>query len=243
MDEQGHDAFPRAAGAGVRPPHLIIFDVNETLSDMSVMGQRFSEVGAPSHLAATWFAGLLRDGFALTAAGTSAAFAELGAGLLRVLLIDQTLDRGIEEAVEHITHGLDNLTLHPDVVPGVVALHERGQRLVTLSNGAASVAADLLERAGIRDRFEQLLSVEEAGVWKPGPGSYRYVLERCGVSAAQAMLVAVHPWDVDGASRAGLSTAWLNRDGKPYPGYFRPPGLEVQTVGDLAQQLARAILP
>ena len=31
------------------------------------------------------------------------------------------------------------------------------------------------------------------------------------------MLVAVHPWDIDGASRAGLVTAWLNRSGGPYP--------------------------
>ena len=238
MDEQGHDTAPGAAGAEVWSPQLIIFDVNETLSDMAVMGERFREVGGPSHLAAIWFTGVLRDGFALTAAGTSAAFAELGTSLLRILLTGQPLDRGIEEAVEHITAGLDNLALHPDVVPGVGALHERGERLVTLSNGSASVAADLLERAGIRDRFEQLLSVEDAGVWKPAPGSYRYALERCGVPAAEAMLVAVHPWDVDGAARAGLSTAWLNRDGSPYPGYFRPPDLQVSTVGDLAEQLA-----
>ena len=52
---------------GPRRPALLVFDVNETLSDMSPMGQRFEDVGAPAHLATTWFAGLLRDGFALTA--------------------------------------------------------------------------------------------------------------------------------------------------------------------------------
>jgi 2-haloacid dehalogenase len=49
---------------GPRRPLVIVFDVNETLSDMSSMGQRFEDVGAPAHLAKTWFAGLLRDGFA-----------------------------------------------------------------------------------------------------------------------------------------------------------------------------------
>ena len=37
----------------------MLFDVNETLSDMSPIGQRFVDVGAPAHLAATWFAALL----------------------------------------------------------------------------------------------------------------------------------------------------------------------------------------
>ena len=40
---------------------------------------------------------------------------------------------------------------------------------MTLSNGSTSVAAALFERAGIQDRFEQLRSVEDAGVWKPAP--------------------------------------------------------------------------
>jgi hypothetical protein len=38
-----------------------------------------------------------------------------------------------------------------------------------------------------------------------------YALSRCGVLAAEAMLVTVHPWDTDGARRAGLSAAWVNR--------------------------------
>ncbi len=33
---------------GPRRPELIVFDVNETLSDMSPMAQRFADVGAPS---------------------------------------------------------------------------------------------------------------------------------------------------------------------------------------------------
>jgi 2-haloacid dehalogenase len=48
---------------------VIVFDVNETLSDMSPLGERFSEVGAPAELARLWFSTLLRDGFALAASG------------------------------------------------------------------------------------------------------------------------------------------------------------------------------
>jgi len=51
------------------------------------------------------------------------------------------------------------------------------------------------------------------------------------------MLVAVHPWDVDGAGRAGLRTAWLNRGGTGYPVHFRRPDLEVRSLADLAGAL------
>lgn len=47
-------------------PYLVVFDVNETLSDMSPLAARFEDVGAPSLTAQIWFAELLRDGFALT---------------------------------------------------------------------------------------------------------------------------------------------------------------------------------
>lgn len=238
MTGQGKGGSVQPAGRALRRPGLVVVDVNETLSDMSVMGQRFTDVGAPSHLAATWFAGLLRDGFALTAAGTSASFAELGAGLLRVQLAGLSLNREVGEAVEHIMDGFDSLELHPDVAPGTAALADLGLRLVTLSNGSTGVAAGLFQRAGIENRFERLLSVEESGVWKPAPGSYGHALDRCGVPASEAMLVAVHPWDIDGASRAGLATAWLNRTSAPYPSYFHPADVEVETLSHLARLLA-----
>jgi 2-haloacid dehalogenase len=51
------------------------------------------------------------------------------------------------------------------------------------------------------------------------------------------VLVAVHPWDIDGAARAGMATAFISRTGIPYPGYFTPPQITATSVGDLAAQL------
>jgi 2-haloacid dehalogenase len=217
---------------------VLVFDVNETLSDMSPMAARFEDVAAPGHLAKTWFSGLLRDGFALTAVGASTSFARIAADALRVTLHGLSLDRDLEAAVGHVMDGFAALGVHPDVQEGVRALSGLGIRLVTLSNGAASVAESLLERAGLRDHFERLLSVEDAGIWKPAPGAYTYALERCGVGPRDAMLVAVHPWDIDGASRAGLGTAWVSRDEGPYPAYFEGPDLRPRSLTELAELLA-----
>ena len=218
-------------------PPVLIFDVNETLSNMAPMAARFDDVGAPSQQAKTWFAGLLRDGFALTTVGADAAFARIAAESLRVSLHGLSLDRSTEDAVGHIMEGFQALRVHPDVCDGIRALSDLGVRLVTLSNGSASVAEALFEHAGIRHLFERLLTVEDAGIWKPAPGAYAYALDQCAVGRGEAMLVAVHPWDIDGAHRAGLGTAWVNRDDGPYPEYFTAPDLQTTSLTDLADQL------
>jgi 2-haloacid dehalogenase len=218
-------------------PSVIVFDVNETLSDMSPMAQRFTDVGAPGHLAKLWFASLLRDGFALTATGDSRPFAEVGADALRTVLRDVELDRELDAAVEHVMSGFGQLSVHPDVPDGVQALRASGRRLITLTNGSTQVSENLLTAAGIRDRFEALLSVEDAGIWKPARGAYEYAARTCGTDPADMLLVAVHPWDIDGAARAGLATAWLDRAGAPYPQSFTPPSLCAAGLTDLAGQL------
>ncbi len=219
-------------------PSVIVFDVNETLSDMSPMGDRFAEIGAPAHLAKLWFATLLRDGFAVTAAGGNGTFADIGAEVLRGLLTGAVVDTELDRAVEHVMAGMVGLGLHPDVPAGIRALRRIGYRLVTLTNGSAQVAEKLFVPAGIRDQFERLLSVEDAQGWKPARAAYDYAAEVCGVAPEQMLLVAVHPWDIHGAAQAGLGTAWINRTKASYPEYFTAPDYTVASLEELPGALA-----
>jgi 2-haloacid dehalogenase len=220
------------------PIRVVVFDVNETLSDMSPLAERFVEIGTPAHLARAWFASLLRDGFALTSLGEIAPFSELGREGLLLLLQDQPSVTDPDAATAHVMSGFAELGLHPDVEPGIRELHEDGVRLVTLSNGAAAVAERLLSRADLSGCFEHLLSVEDVGIWKPAARAYEHAARTCGVAADELLMVAVHPWDLHGAARAGLRTAWINRDGRRYPAYFRAPDHVVTGVGDLVEVVA-----
>ena len=221
-------------------PSVVVFDVNETLSDMSPLAERFAETGAPASLAKLWFATLLRDGFALTAAGDNTAFAEIGGEALGGLLAGLDLNMATDAAVDHIMQGMAGLGLHPDVPEGVSALKAAGYRLVTLTNGSTGVAEKLFTAAGIRDSFDRLLSVEDAPAWKPARAAYDHAAAACGADPEQLLLVAVHPWDIHGAARAGLGTAWINRSGVPYPAYFSTPDYTVASLPDLAAALANA---
>ena len=219
-----------------QPPSVVVFDVNETLSDMSPLDGRFEQVGAPAHLRATWFASVLRDGFGLAAAGASQPFAQVAAGVLAPVLAQAGV-ADVDAAVEHVMAGMQELAVHDDVPEGVRALRGAGLTLVTLTNGATATSDGLLTRAGLRQDFDRLLSVEDAGLWKPARAAYEHAVRETGRPAGELMLVAVHPWDVDGAARAGLRTAWIDRSGSRYPAHLRAPELTARSITDLARRL------
>ncbi|HEU4946909.1 MAG TPA: haloacid dehalogenase type II [Kribbella sp.] len=217
-------------------PEVLVLDVNETLSDLEPLRVVFEVQGLSGHLLDTWFAATLRDGFALTAAGGYASFRAVAADVLRTLLASSKLDDS-SEAVDRVLSRLPDLPAHADVAPGLRRLHEHGLRLITLTNGAAAMSERMLADAGVLPLLEHRLSVEQPGRWKPHPDAYHYAAEVCGVDVARMALVAVHPWDVDGARRAGLLGYWLDRRKTPYPEAFLAPDLRAADLTSLADAL------
>ncbi|MFG2550039.1 haloacid dehalogenase type II [Streptomyces sp. NPDC048581] len=219
-------------------PQVLVFDVNETLSDLTPLRTRFEDIGAPGHLLPTWFAGVLRDGFALTAAGGYADFASIAHDGLQATLSGLAGWAGDgEAAARHILDGFAHLDVHPDVPDGVRKLSEAGYRLTAMTNGSVAMTERLLDKAGVLDRFEALSDVSGPRCWKPAPAAYHYAVERVGVRPDQALMVAVHPWDIDGAQRAGLDGAWLRRGASVYPQTATPPSYSAQDLRELADML------
>ena len=161
-----------APDAPAQTPSVLLFDVSETLSDLSPLGDRFVDVGAPDHLTRTWLATLLLDGMALTAARAQAHFGQLAIGTLRSSLTGLALNRPVDEAIAHIMAGFDELGVHSDVPAGLPALAALGPRLVTLTNAEASVSERLFgprrprraRRSPPVDRGRRDLEARTAGV-------------------------------------------------------------------------------
>ncbi|WSU54213.1 HAD hydrolase-like protein [Streptomyces sp. NBC_01092] len=120
---------------------------------------------------------------------------------------------------------------------GVLKLSEAGYRLTAMTNGSVAMTERLLDKAGVLDRFESLSDVHGPRCWKPTPAAYHYAVERVGVRPDQALMVAVHPWDIDGAQRAGLEGAWLRRGVSLYPQTVTPPRYSTQDLRELADML------
>ena len=86
----------------------------------------------------------------------------------------------------------------------------------TLSNGHLALLVDLARHGDLR--FDCLLSAELARAYKPAPEVYRTAARLLGVEPGELMLVAAHPWDLQGARAAGLRTAFVDRPLEYGPG-------------------------
>lgn len=217
-------------------PEVLVLDVNETLSDPEPLRGRFEAVGLPGGSLDTWFAATLRDGFALTAAGSTGSFGAIGKDLLRSMLTTAGL-AATDATIDSVLSEFTRLSMHPDVALGLTRLHEHGLRLITLTNGAAAMSERMFAEAGVLPLLEHRLDVERPGRWKPHADAYRYAAEVCEVEVGRMALVAVHPWDIDGARRAGLQGYYLDRRATPYPSSFLQPDRTFTDLEALADAL------
>ena len=79
--------------------------------------------------------------------------------------------------------------------------------------------------------------MSEAARWKPAPEPYEYACRTLGLAPDAAVLIAVHPWDIYGARRAGLRGAWLDRHGDPYPSVFLAPDVKAPDLPTLVDRI------
>lgn len=185
-------------------PHVVAFDVNETLFSLDAVGRALDEVGAPPGTLQWWFGRVLANGFAVAAAGGFVPFRQLA----RVTLVHML---GDETRADTALAAFGELDAQPDVAVALERLAGAGVEAVTLTNGHAETTAALLERAGLRPLVAACFDVGAAGQWKPGPRPYRWCAERVGVPPDRLAMVAVHSWDVHGARSAGLVTGYARR--------------------------------
>lgn len=98
-----------------------------------------------------------------------------------------------------------------DVAAGLSRLKEDGHQLYAFSNGSKRAVESLLNNAGIRGFFVDVVSTDAIRSFKPNPEVYHYFLQQTGAAIEQSWLVSANPFDVIGAVSAGLNAAWLQR--------------------------------
>ena len=119
----------------------------------------------------------------------------------------------------------------PEVAATLDRLKGAGKRLAILSNGNPGMLDPMVAASGLGDRFDAVLSVEEAGVFKPDPKVYRLVEARCRVKPDKVCFLSSNCWDAHGAAHFGFATVWVNRAGAPDDNL---PGTLAAEIGDLS---------
>ncbi|KAK9823407.1 hypothetical protein WJX72_002544 [[Myrmecia] bisecta] len=220
-------------------PKAIVCDVNGTLVSLDPIGQRMKELGLTENDLELWFAKVLRDGIAAAAADGFATFSAFGGYHLKLMLcaLGDKAPVDMEQAVDHVLEGFNQIAPHGDLQPAFQRLTEAGIKVTSMTNGNAKFTNGFLQRNGLDKYVSLVLDVSAPRLWKPRKEAYVYVTDQLHLKPEEVMLVAIHPWDCNGAKNAGLQAAYVNRNNQPYPEFFATPDLSVQSFVELAEKL------
>lgn len=220
-------------------PKVIFFDVNETLLDLNAMRKSVTgALGGRDDLMSLWFSTMLHHSLVDNATERFHTFGEIGVASLLMVAKANNIELSEAAARQAIVTPLRSLPPHPDVKAGLKQLKQAGYRLISLTNSSNQGVRTQFENAGMLDLFDDRYSVEDISHYKPDLRTYRWALEKAGVEAGEALLVAAHGWDIAGAKAAGLQAAFIQRQGKVLYPLAIAPDYKVKTLTELASQLA-----
>ncbi|MCW8914565.1 MAG: haloacid dehalogenase type II [Magnetovibrio sp.] len=212
-----------------------VFDAYGTLLDVNAAAERcrddlgdsagpLAELWRAKQLQYTWLSSLMgkhRDFYDITARGLDYAMESLG-------LNDAALRTKLMELYEV-------LDAYPEVLDMLSALKGAGMKTAILSNGTPGMLNTAVEAAGIGANLDKVISIEDAGIYKPAPSVYQLAVDQLGVAAENVCFVSSNGWDATGAAAFGFQVAWVNRAGLVQEKLDFPPKTELKDLTGLAQ--------
>ncbi|WP_428609414.1 haloacid dehalogenase type II [Sedimenticola sp.] len=141
-----------------------------------------------------------------------------------------------DQATQALLDEYRRLPAFPDVPSALERLQADGHRLYAFSNGLPDDLEALLDSAGIREAFIDIVSVHEIRTFKPNPAVYRHFLARSGTDAADSCLVSSNPFDLLGGMAVSMRTAWIRRsDANHFDPWDRQPDQTLASLTELQQ--------
>jgi len=140
---------------------------------------------------------------------------------------------------EKLLRSYRSLPAFKDVEDGLAKLKAKNYRLFAFSNGTEDAVEALLLKAGIRDFFQGIVSVDNLKTFKPNPAVYSHFLRESGAKSENTWLISSNSFDVIGAISSGMRAAWVRRSESAI---FDPWGIEpttiVENLGELDEKLS-----
>jgi 2-haloacid dehalogenase len=217
----------------------LLIDVNETLLDLAALDPLFEELFGDSTARRDWFGRVLLSAMTVTATGGYQPFDTIAASALSITGRCYGHEPGTDE-LKRVGAAMRSLPPHPEVAGALARLRQQGHRLVALTNSRQAVLDEQLTNAGLRDGFDEALSVEAAGALKPSPAVYRYAADHLGATPDELLMIAAHGWDLAGASTVGLATAFIDRPGQYPDPLFPAPRYRERDLDALADAIVSA---
>lgn len=138
------------------------------------------------------------------------------------------------DEVKNLVAEIERLRPFPDVVEALTRLKRR-YRLAILSNGDPDMLEAITPHLGIT--FDRIISVAEAGSFKPHAAAYRKAAEMVAARPQEILFVANHAFDCVGAKASGMRAAFVDRRRRPFGDWPHQPDLVVADFKELADSL------
>ena len=113
-------------------------------------------------------------------------------------------------------------------------------KLIALSNGEDEFLRHLAQKR-IKFNFDDIISVEEVGAFKPHSGVYRKASLITGYELSEIMMVSANSFDTLGAKSCGMKAVYVNRYELPYEECHEmlKPDLIVKNFTELSNKLTK----
>ena len=220
-----------------KKPTVIVFDVNETLLNMTDIKEKVNKALGSKNGFKLWFTQLLQYSLVDTVTGSYHDFGGIADVTLEMTALGLETELK-EEDKKEILNAMKSLPPHEDVKEGLQLLKDAGFRLVSLTNSPKDTLQQQLKYAGLTNYFESTLSVDEFKLYKPHTEVYQKALSKLGVSPQESLMVASHGWDIAGALAAGMQAGFIERKGQSLYPLAAPP----QHTGKDLVELAGTII-
>lgn len=107
------------------------------------------------------------------------------------------------------------LSAYREVPEMLGRLKAAGHTTAILSNGSPDMLNGAVQSAGLGEVLDDVLSVQDVGVFKPHASVYDLVGKRFGCAKSDVLFVSSNGWDAGCATGYGFTTAWVNRAAEP----------------------------
>ena len=211
----------------------VVFDIIGTCFSLEKPRQQLIELGAPNYTLELWFAQSLRDAFAFSHAGGYQPLKEfLQAELPRTMKLLGVNLSSVQ--LEQIMSAFSELELQPGAKEAFQTLTKAGWRVLALTNGSKNSTHNLLERAAVQQYFTEIYSCDAIALTKPHPDVYKMIQTD---NLKKTWLVAAHAWDIAGAKKVGMKTAFVRQLEKDYLQVYPQPQITVENLLEAAHQI------
>ncbi|PSW15784.1 haloacid dehalogenase type II [Photobacterium rosenbergii] len=214
----------------------IVFDINETVLNLDSLKPKFKRVFGDEEIQMLWFSMLLHTSTVSIVTGVKSDFATLAK--LTLETVASRLGKKLKtEDAKDILSTFSNLKPHDDITETLMTLRAAGFQTVAFSNSSLSLVSSQIDNAGLTEYFDHIISVEEAGTFKPDPAAYAYLGNKLGLPMNSMRLIATHDWDTLGALNAGMKAAYIDRLNWPYNPMYKKPDISGTTMTEVVNAI------